>query len=340
MTDGRTTGGTASVAVVMAMLAMLVAGSASAACYQCDGSAACRQECTTATDSASQDAFFDLFCGGCQATGFSDSATCGAGAYNECAVPLEACCLPDAPCLDVTAANCAAANGESAGPGSSCPLVPPPACAQCETLGACPATACVATVDSVVYDFFFDQVCTGSCNAVTSDDEACGVGTFSACPEEQGGCTLMDAEIACLITNQASCTSLGGTYLGDGTDCEAELCPLASPTATATSTATVTATATATATASDTPTPTPVAQGGACIDVGQCAPDLFCRDGVCCESICDQPGQSCDVPGRRGLCVADLPAPAPAATPRALLIGLAALLSIGAIALLRRQRPS
>jgi hypothetical protein len=86
-----------------------------------------------------------------------------------------------------------------------------------------------------------------------------------------------------------------------------------------------TATATATATDAATATVTPVPQGDTCVDASQCAAGLYCSDNVCCDTACAGPGQSCNVPGQAGTCVT-APAGAPAASSRALLVMLVALI--------------
>lgn len=101
-------------------------------------------------------------------------------------------------------------------------------------------------------------------------------------------------------------------------------------------TPTVTPTATITLTPTITPTNTPIPQGGDCVTPSQCATG-FCVDDVCCDTVCDQPGQICNQAGNRGVCTAPT-APAPTLTPRALLLALAVLGSLAAVALRRRAR--
>lgn len=102
------------------------------------------------------------------------------------------------------------------------------------------------------------------------------------------------------------------------------------PTATATGTASSTPTNTATRTATPPATPTPSRQpdGQACSDPLQCLSG-FCVDGVCCESACDGPNQSCNQPGRAGQCVA-IPTAAPSASRPGLAVALLVLLAIAA----------
>ncbi|MDX2167750.1 MAG: hypothetical protein SF182_11825 [Deltaproteobacteria bacterium] len=114
----------------------------------------------------------------------------------------------------------------------------------------------------------------------------------------------------------------------------------ATATATDTATATATDTATATATATDTATPTvtntPAPDGAGCTDGGQCL-STFCVDGVCCNTACDQPLQSCDLPGQVGTC-SGTAAEAPSLSRSGLAIALLMLSGVGLLAFARRQR--
>lgn len=148
----------------------------------------------------------------------------------------------------------------------------------------------------------------------------CGV-DFCARGLAQGtGCAA-----GCTDLTEAECQTYNGTFAGNGTTCDSGVCD-----------ATPTATATATATATETPTRVP--QGGACADVSECAPGLFCTDAVCCDSACDGPQESCNQRGREGLCAA-IVAPAPAASNSGLALMVGALIAIGlaAMALARRR---
>jgi hypothetical protein len=95
-------------------------------------------------------------------------------------------------------------------------------------------------------------------------------------------------------------------------------------------------TALPTATPTATPTSTGIPQGGDCAIPSQCSTG-FCVDGVCCDTICDQPGQICNQAGNQGVCTVPT-APAPALTPRALLMAAALLAGLGAFALRRAVR--
>jgi len=359
----RRFGARGSIALGVPSAWLALAGVAQAACFQCFGSPECEMECTTAKSEDDQDLFFDLFCSACSGTAYNSSGVCGSGTFSECTLPLEACCLPDGPCLDITTANCSSVGGASAGPGSACPQPPGPSCTRCLDMD-CP---CVGPGDEDAQDYVLDTLC-GGCGTVSAPVD-CGTGPFSDCTTPQGGCTVPN--VGCVIIAEMSCTAVGGTYLGDDTDCTPELCPLVSPTpsftptltptstptltpsSTPSSTPTATPTRTPSATASmtptrtpsstpsntppvtATPTVTPVPQGGECTDHAECAPGLFCAQGVCCDGPCDAPGEACNRPGREGECLAEAPAPAPAVSPRGLLLALVALIVIAALAITR-----
>ncbi len=111
--------------------------------------------------------------------------------------------------------------------------------------------------------------------------------------------------------------------------------PTATPTRTATPTSTVTATFTVTATATNTPLRD---DGEPCSSPSQCQ-SMNCVDGVCCNTPCDGPDETCDLPGREGECLSVTAAPAPALSVAAELAALAALLLVAAARLrLRRRR--
>ena len=72
---------------------------------------------------------------------------------------------------------------------------------------------------------------------------------------------------------------------------------------------------------------TPIPDGGTCTVPEQCASG-FCVMGVCCDTICDQPGFTCET----GIC--GLPAaPAPAASHTTLLLIVLLLVAVGFFAL-------
>lgn len=109
-------------------------------------------------------------------------------------------------------------------------------------------------------------------------------------------------------------------------------------TATHTPTATNTATGTNTGTVTQTPTNTLVPNGGECATPAECS-STFCVDGVCCNTLCDQPLETCDDPINPGIC-SPITAPAPALSNAGLLIALFALAVVGTLALMWRQRQS
>ncbi len=115
----------------------------------------------------------------------------------------------------------------------------------------------------------------------------------------------------------------------------------------AATTATMTATATATATSTDTPTPTAsstatstptpyLPDGVVCVDDSQCT-SSFCRDGVCCATACDGVTEVCNLSDQLGICV-EVAAPAPAVSPRGMLVAVALLAMIAFVGLLRLRR--
>lgn len=112
--------------------------------------------------------------------------------------------------------------------------------------------------------------------------------------------------------------------------------PASTSTGTPSSTSSPVATSTGTPTGTVTRTPSGLPDGGACSDPSQCLSD-FCVDGVCCDSACDGPNDSCDQPGQGGECVS-VPHPAPSTSPRGL--GLAVLALIAVAARLLRPRRS
>jgi hypothetical protein len=69
-----------------------------------------------------------------------------------------------------------------------------------------------------------------------------------------------------------------------------------------------------------------VVYGGSCVSPTDCESG-FCVEGICCNSICNQPGQTCET----GTCA--LPAPAPAVSHPALLLIVVLLVAIGCFAL-------
>ena len=75
--------------------------------------------------------------------------------------------------------------------------------------------------------------------------------------------------------------------------------------------------------------------GAACSTGSQCE-STFCADGVCCNTACDQPFETCDAPPARGSCMAV--APTPPVSRRGIYTGLALLTLLGAALLWQRRR--
>jgi hypothetical protein len=90
---------------------------------------------------------------------------------------------------------------------------------------------------------------------------------------------------------------------------------------------TSTPTETPTSTPTATPTETPVPNGGSCAESSECQSG-FCVEGVCCNTICDQPMQTCE----DGTCVSAA-TPAPVFSHRTLLLVVGLLAMIGFFAL-------
>jgi MYXO-CTERM domain-containing protein len=79
-----------------------------------------------------------------------------------------------------------------------------------------------------------------------------------------------------------------------------------------------------------------IPDGGSCEDPADCESGN-CVDDFCCDTACAGPEQQCNLPGQEGIC-SSTAAPAPAASPTGLVIGLALLIAVGAVAMLRRAR--
>ncbi len=334
---------------------------ASASCVRCTGSEECQTHCSSAENSVDQARFNDLVCMplSCGNAVIPPTGVCGQGGFVSCA-PQIACCLPDG-CLDLSPSDCANAGGVSAGDGTFCPRPQGIQCTAC-TSAACADTVCTGSADSGLIEYFFAHACAQQCINLAGSTVACGGANpeFDNCTTPTGGCNVPN--VGCILTAAINCTTLGGTYKGDGTKCADPVCegvstatptggtPESTPTATATSTATSTATATATATATSTSTSTatatatrtntPIGQGGSCGVNAPCPPGLFCVDGVCCNQPCTGPEESCIVPGRVGECVSTSPAPAPAISETGRWLATALLIAVAAVALLRRRSAS
>lgn len=111
--------------------------------------------------------------------------------------------------------------------------------------------------------------------------------------------------------------------------------PTATFTATRTPTRTRTETRTPTETVTRTSTPSPQPNGAACGDPAQCT-STFCVDDVCCDTACNDPGQSCALANSVGTCATVASAPAPALSPWSLIATAVLLLGAGVAMLTRR----
>jgi hypothetical protein len=80
-----------------------------------------------------------------------------------------------------------------------------------------------------------------------------------------------------------------------------------------------------------------VPNGGGCTTPAQCA-STFCVTGVCCDTPCDEPGQTCKLPGRAGECLEIAPAGAPTLSPWGLAMAGIALIGLAAMTLKRLAR--
>lgn len=123
--------------------------------------------------------------------------------------------------------------------------------------------------------------------------------------------------------------NFAGIYQGDGLVCSNVNClptetPTSSPTATQTGTPTVT------------PTPGDGEPGDACDETSDCQAGLVCDDLVCCDRVCNEPLERCDLFGMEGICSA-VASPAPTASHRTLAAIVAILLALGGGAIFRRR---
>jgi hypothetical protein len=253
----------------------------------------------------------------------------------------DAFCAPDFDCVDT-------------GAGCGCR---PRVCCKCETEpgttatdGACDLVPCTQTgiglFACVTACLVIDASTVDSCNLKVVNQTTC---TGGSCPTT-GCCTVappgaMNPQAAqagvCVETDAASCSLVSGAFVLGGS-CAGGLdgtcvspTPTATPSATPTSTATATATATATVTQTPTATRTPQADGASCTMPGDCSSN-FCVDGICCNSACNRPFDTCNAPPAPGTCVQV--APAPPVSRRGLFAGLALLTMIGAAALWHQRR--
>ncbi|NOX57713.1 MAG: hypothetical protein GXP29_02500, partial [Planctomycetes bacterium] len=123
-----------------------------------------------------------------------------------------ACCLPGGNCEVLTPAECASSNGVYDGDGVSC------ASLQC-VVGTCCDLGDVCTEERQVD-------CLGLGSAPGEPGSSCSGTAANPCIPS-GACCFDDA--TCSVLNETilapQCSSMGGTYQGDGTVCEAIACP-------------------------------------------------------------------------------------------------------------------
>lgn len=235
----------------------------------------------------------------------------------------------------------------------------PRICCKCETELGTPETSGSCNLPCTQSGIGF-LVCVGACLAIDElTGDSCNLKVVAqsrceggSCPVT-GCCAINDqgqenattsapaALNLCVETDAASCDAVAGQFVSGGV-CAGGLdgtcaAPTATstPTPTATGTATATQTPTATATSDGTATLTPQPDGAACTSGTECA-STFCVDGVCCNTACSGPFDTCNAPPERGVCVQV--APAPPVSRRGLLTGLALLTLIGAAALWQQRR--
>lgn len=117
----------------------------------------------------------------------------------------------------------------------------------------------------------------------------------------------------CLTASECSSGfCVGSVCCERACDASNEFCALSGHEGTCVAVALPTATPTLTFTPTATVTPQPI--GARCASDQECA-SAFCADGVCCESRCQGPNQSCAVPGFDGQCLMLLPSATPTDTP-------------------------
>jgi hypothetical protein len=206
--------------------------------------------------------------------------------------------------------------------------------------GTIPFDGCCLT-NSGCFDNTESYSC-GMANGTFTDLARCGATNSTCEPLPLGCCDNVEFCFDNFTLFQCDGYLSNATFVEGVTCGEGCVAPTATATATATPSSTPTATATATfsstptATATATATPTvPLADGADCVGSSQCS-SMLCVDGVCCESTCDGPDESCNVPGLEGNCLSL--ATAPAASNRGLLLALTLLLAVALVALVRRRR--
>jgi hypothetical protein len=180
----------------------------------------------------------------------------------------------------------------------------------------------VRKVVAIAAIFGIEAASPGAGSAAVSGFGACCTATANARGTQGGGSTQSQN---CLELTQIACESLmpPGRYQGDFTICSGTDC-VSTPTPTVTPTATVTG--------------TPVSPGQACMETADCAGGLVCdpEELVCCDRLCNEPLERCDLPGLEGTC-SPITAPAPAASQSAMAVSMAMLLALGGVAIARRR---
>lgn len=118
---------------------------------------------------------------------------------------LEPCCMTDGSCQNLDPLCCASAGGTPQGAGSACSGL---------TIACClPAGGCMDVDPLCCDDLGGTPSPTGAPNCL---GDLNGNGVDDACETPTGACCV---GTTCTIETAASCAALGGTYLGDGTNC-------------------------------------------------------------------------------------------------------------------------
>jgi hypothetical protein len=171
-----------------------------------------------------------------------------------------------------------------------------------------------------------DGTCTAPTPTATSTATVTETGTATATATATGTDTSTPTTTATATATSTATATNTATATATSTN-------TSTATRTATATGTPTASQTATSTPTSTPTRTPQPDGAGCTSGSECI-STFCVDGVCCNTACNQPFDTCSaVPG---ICVQV--APAPPVSRKGLFAGLALLTMVGAAALWHQRR--
>ena len=262
-----------------------------------------------------------------------------------CPPPPGACCLPTGLCdSQSNQTDCEAAGGAYKGDGTDCAQVDCPIpCENSAPLcdGQCPPDMICTVVEgarrtaegSTVNDggaFLGECVCKPLPPCESTAAPECN----GTCPPGQSCVPPPFGAQAILAGSDGAPREGSGAQNSQECKCATDT-PTATPTDTPTATATPTDTPTATPTVTATPTNTPRDNGAPCTDPMDCISGN-CVDDVCCDTVCDEPDQICNLAGSVDTCT-DLAAPAPTTSRTGLLIGLGILAAIAAVALWRRR---